>query len=223
MPIRDEEGNSLPGVTLGDHGHKGGLVGVDNGTLRFDNVRVPRVNLLNRFADVDEKGKYTSPIENPNARFFTMLGTLIRGRMGVAGAAGAATEASLDIALRYANRRRQFEGATGSEKRLIDHRQHRRRLLIPLARTYALHLLHNQILERYQEMNDQQESGTWSVTTPDEEQKFASREMESLAGAIKAAQTQHAIRTIQECREACGGAGEGLHLAGGELLLLIRR
>lgn len=207
VPIRDEEGNSLPGVTLGDHGHKGGLVGVDNGTLRFDNVRVPRVNLLNRFADVDEKGKYTSPIENPNARFFTMLGTLIRGRMGVAGAAGAATEASLDIALRYANRRRQFEGATGSKKRLIDHRQHRRRLLIPLARTYALHLLHNQILERYQEMNDQQESGTWSVTTPDEEQKFASREMESLAGAIKAAQTQHAIRTIQECREACGGAG----------------
>ena len=207
VPIRDEQGNALPGITLGDHGHKGGLVGVDNGTLRFDNVRVPRVNLLNRFADVDEKGRYSSPIENPNARFFTMLGTLIRGRMGVAGAAGAATEASLDIAVRYANRRRQFEGATGAEKRLIDHRQHRRRLLIPLARSYALHLLHNQILERYQEMNDSQEAGSWSVTTPTEEQKYASREMESLAGAIKAAQTQHAIRTIQECREACGGAG----------------
>ena len=207
VPIRDEQGNALPGITLGDHGHKGGLVGVDNGTLRFDNVRVPRVNLLNRFADVDEKGRYSSPIENPNARFFTMLGTLIRGRMGVAGAAGAATEASLDIAVRYANRRRQFEGATGAEKHLIDHRQHRRRLLIPLARSYALHLLHNQILERYQEMNDSQEAGSWSVTTPTEEQKYASREMESLAGAIKAAQTQHAIRTIQECREACGGAG----------------
>ena len=207
VPIRDEQGNALPGITLGDHGHKGGLVGVDNGTLRFDNVRVPRVNLLNRFADVDENGRYSSPIENPNARFFTMLGTLIRGRMGVAGAAGAATEASLDIAVRYANRRRQFEGATGAEKHLIDHRQHRRRLLIPLARSYALHLLHNQILERYQEMNDSQEAGSWSVTTPTEEQKYATREMESLAGAIKAAQTQHAIRTIQECREACGGAG----------------
>ncbi|MBF9653879.1 acyl-CoA oxidase, partial [Streptococcus pseudopneumoniae] len=47
VPIRDEEGNELPGVTLGDHGHKGGLVGVDNGTLRFDHVRVPRENLLN--------------------------------------------------------------------------------------------------------------------------------------------------------------------------------
>lgn len=207
VPIRDEEGNELPGVTLGDHGHKGGLVGVDNGTLRFDNVRVPRENLLNRFADVDENGKYSSPIESKNARFFTMLGTLIRGRIGVSGAAGAATEASLDIAIRYANRRRQFEGATGAEKRLIEHRQHRRRLLIPLARTYALHLLYNQILERYQEQNDQHEAGTWSVTEPTEEQKFASREMESLAAAIKAAQTQHATRTIQECREACGGAG----------------
>lgn len=207
VPLRDADGSLLPGVSAGDHGHKGGLLGVDNGTLRFDKVRVPRVNLLNRFADVDADGRYHSPISNQNARFFTMLGTLIRGRIGVAGAAGGATQAALDIAVRYATRRRQFEGATGAEKRLIEHRQHRRRLLIPLARTYALHLLYVQILERYQEINDEQEAGKWSVAEPTEAQKFASREMESLAAAIKTAQTAHATSTIQECREACGGAG----------------
>lgn len=207
VPIRDEDGNALPGITIGDHGHKGGLVGVDNGTLAFNNVRIPRENLLNRFADVAEDGTYSSPIESKNSRFFTMLGTLIRGRIGVSGAAGAATQASLDIAIRYANRRRQFPGADDRETRLIDYRQHRRRLLIPLARTYALQLLHNQVLDRYQDQVEQQVSGAWSVTEPTEEQKFASREMESLAAAIKSAHTAHANSTIQECREACGGAG----------------
>ncbi|RIO17853.1 acyl-CoA oxidase, partial [Staphylococcus saprophyticus] len=129
-----------------------------------DKMRIPRENLLNRFADVAEDGTYSSPIANKNARFFTMLGTLIRGRIGVSGAAGGATQSALTIAVRYANRRRQFAGATGRDKRLIEHRQHRRRLLIPLARTYALQLLHNQILDRYQEQVEQQSSGAWSVT-----------------------------------------------------------
>ncbi|WP_369815495.1 acyl-CoA dehydrogenase family protein [Corynebacterium sp. EPI-003-04-2554_SCH2473622] len=110
--------------------------------------------------------------------------------------------------MRYANRRRQFEGGEkGVEKRLIDYRQHRRRLLIPLARTYALTLLQNRILERYDDMLNKQASGQWSVTDPTEEQLFASREMESLAAAVKAASTEHANKTLQEMREACGGAG----------------
>ena len=81
--------------------YKGGLPGVDNGRIQFDHVRVPRENLLNKYADVAEDGTYTSPIENPNRRFFTMLGTLIRGRVTVGGSAAAARVA-LDIATRYA-------------------------------------------------------------------------------------------------------------------------
>jgi len=38
----------LPGVTVVDMGVKMGLNGVDNARLSFDNVRVPRTNLLNR-------------------------------------------------------------------------------------------------------------------------------------------------------------------------------
>ena len=36
---------------------------------------------VNKYADVAADGTYSSPIENPNRRFFTMLGTLIRGRV----------------------------------------------------------------------------------------------------------------------------------------------
>ena len=76
VPIRDDEGNDLPGVTTSDCHYKGGLPGVDNGRIQFDHVRVPRENLLNKYADVAEDGTYSSPIENPGRRFFTMLGTL---------------------------------------------------------------------------------------------------------------------------------------------------
>lgn len=208
VPVRDEDGNPLPGVTIGDHGSKGGLLGVDNGTLMFDNVRIPRENLLNRFGDVSEDGVYSSPIDSKNRRFFTMLSTLIRGRIAVAGAASSATRSSLDIAVSYATRRRQFSpGGNLPEKRLIDHRSHRLRLLVPLAKTYALMLLQNQVTAK---LYDQQRSiaeGVLDLSNPTEEQLIASRELESWAAGLKVISTQHATRTIQECREACGGAG----------------
>ena len=43
---------SCAGVRIEDDGRKMGLNGVDNGRLWFDDVRVPRTALLNRFADV---------------------------------------------------------------------------------------------------------------------------------------------------------------------------
>ena len=207
VPIRDDEGNSLPGVTIGDHGHKGGLPGVDNGTLLFDQVRVPRENLLNRFGDVAVDGSYSSPIESQNRRFFTMLGTLVRGRISVGAAAGAATRSSLSIAVRYANRRRQFEGLPGQEKFLMQHRTHRLRLLVPLARSYALALAQNKVVEDIHDQNGEIAAGNWDLSNPTDEQAVQQRQLESNAAAVKVAGTAHATRTIQECREACGGAG----------------
>jgi len=34
-------------------GHKFGLNGVDNGRIKFDNLRVPRESLLNKYSEVD--------------------------------------------------------------------------------------------------------------------------------------------------------------------------
>ena len=76
----------LPGVRIEDCGAKLGLNGVDNGRIWFDHVRVPRENLLDHYAQVAPDGTYFSPIENPTKRFFTMIGTLIQGRISVSGA-----------------------------------------------------------------------------------------------------------------------------------------
>ena len=75
-------------------------------------VRVPREALLNQFADVSAEGAYSSAIENPNRRFFTMLGTLVQGRVCVGGAVDQRGKVALTIAIRYADRRRQFEATS---------------------------------------------------------------------------------------------------------------
>src|SRR5437588_5167914 len=92
VPIRDQRGRPCPSVRIEDCGDKGGLKGVDNGRLWFDQVRVPRDALLDRFGAVAPDGTYTSPIESETRRFFTMLGTLVSGRVSVAGAALSATK-----------------------------------------------------------------------------------------------------------------------------------
>src|SRR4051795_4094741 len=106
--LRDEDGAVLEGIRIEDCGPKLGLDGVDNGRIWFDHVRVPRPNLLDRYATVSEDGVYQSEIENPTKRFFAMLGTLIQGRISVCGAAIGATKVALTRAVRHAVVRRQF-------------------------------------------------------------------------------------------------------------------
>jgi acyl-CoA oxidase len=197
VPIRDERGEPLPGVRIEDDGPKIGLNGVDNGRIWFDAVRVPRENLLNRYADVTEAGEYESAIDNPDRRFFTMLGTLVQGRVCVGGAAINASKVALSIAVRYALERRQFGQAGRPEELLLDYGLHQRRLLVPLARTYALHFA--------QEVLAGQLHAVFSAA--DEVDERTRRALESRAAGTKALGTWHASTTIQECREACGGAG----------------
>jgi acyl-CoA oxidase len=197
VPIRDESGDPCDGVRIEDCGAKLGLNGVDNGRLWFDNVRIPRENLLDKLAQVHEDGTYFSPIENPTRRFFTMLGTLIQGRISVGGASISASKVALTIAVRRALERRQF-GAPGAEQEalLMDYRTHQRRLLIPLAKTYALAFTQNRLVQDLH-----------AVFTDEDTPERERRELETLAAGVKAIATWHATDTIQGCREACGGAG----------------
>ncbi|GAA2542528.1 acyl-CoA dehydrogenase family protein [Pseudonocardia hydrocarbonoxydans] len=198
VPIRTADGDAQPGVTISDCGVKAGLNGVDNGRLVFDSVRVPREALLNRYADVSPDGTYSSDITNETRRFFTMLGTLVRGRISVAGGAASAAEKALTLATRYGATRRQFSNpATGEEVVVLDYLVHQRKLLPAIATSYALHFAQNDLVGQ---MHELQKPGA----VPDEERQ---RDLETRAAGIKAIGTWHATRTIQMCREACGGAG----------------
>jgi acyl-CoA oxidase len=195
VPIRDNKG-FLQGIGGEDDGLKGGLNGIDNGRLHFDNVRIPRENLLNRYGDVDADGGYTSPIDSPGRRFFTMLGTLVQGRVSLDGAAVVASKAALTIAIRYATERRQFTGGTSDEEVLLDYGRHQRRLLPRLAETYAMSFAHEVFLEQF--------DGVFSGTRATDQDR---EDLETIAAALKPLSTWAALDILQESREACGGAG----------------
>lgn len=187
----------LPGIQGLDDNIKGGLNGIDNGRLAFDHVRIPRTNLLNRYGDVAVDGSYSSSIASPGRRFFTMLGTLVQGRVSLNGAAVAASKVALKIAIQYATERRQFNAASDTEEVvLLDYQRHQRRLLPLLATTYAAAFAHEELLVKFDDVF----SGAHDT---DEDRQ----DLETLAAALKSLTTWHALDTLQECREACGGAG----------------
>lgn len=191
VPLRDDSNQLLPGIKVEDCGYKLGLNGVDNGRIWFNQVNVPIDNLLNRFGNVSLEGKYSSPIENPSRRFFTMLGTLVGGRVCVPRAGLSATKTGLTIAIKYSLKRRQFAPNFNEPETLIlDYPSHQRRLLPKLAKTYALHFGLDYLTERY--INRSEED---------------IREIETLAAGMKAYATDFTTKTLQECREACGGKG----------------
>lgn len=196
VPIRTPEGELLPGVGSEDDGVKGGLNGIDNGRLHFTHVRIPRENLLNRYGDVAADGSYSSKIDSPGRRFFTMIGTLVQGRVSLDGAAVNAMKAALAIAIRYGSERRQFPGPDGRDTVLLDYGQYQRRLLPRLAQTYAMQFAGHRLLTSFDEVfsgkNDSDE---------------AREDLETLAAALKPLSTWAALDTLQEAREACGGAG----------------
>ncbi len=190
VPLRDERGQALPGVTLSDCGEKEGLNGVDNGRISFDGVRIPRGNLLNKFGDVDAQGDYTSAIANPDKRFFAMIATLVKGRVSVSSAALAAAKSGLTIAVRHGSQRLQFGPDGKPELPLLDYQAHQRRLMPHLATAYALTFAHQDLQQRYAEHQGED-----------------SRALEASANALKAMSTDSTIETLKECRKACGGKG----------------
>ena len=65
-----------------------------------------------------------------------------------------------------------------------------------LAKTYALHFAQAELTEKFHAVFSDAEAG--------ERQR---RELETLAAGLKATSSWHATKTVQTCRECCGGAG----------------
>ncbi len=190
VPLRDEQGNTLPGITIKDCGRKLGLNGVDNGVIYFNQVVIPKEDMLDRFASVNKEGKFDSPIASDNRRFFTMLGTLVGGRIGIPRAGLSAAKSGLTIAIRYGDQRRQFGPEGAAEVPILNYRTHQRRLMPLLANAYALHFSLQYLTDRFLKRTEED-----------------MQEIEALAAGLKSFATWNTTTTLQECREACGGKG----------------
>lgn len=103
VQIRDENHNPMPGVELGEIGPKWGWLTKDNGYLIMKNVRIPRKNMLRKYAKI-ENGTL-SKRGNPKVGYATMMTV----RRLLSGHATKVYAQALTIAGKYSFARRQFK------------------------------------------------------------------------------------------------------------------
>ncbi|KAB5530011.1 hypothetical protein DKX38_020092 [Salix brachista] len=220
--IRDVNGNILPNICIADCGHKIGLNGVDNGRIWFDNLRIPRENLLNLVADVSPDGQYLSAIKDPDQRFAAFLAPLTSGRVTIATSAIYSSKIGLAIAIRYALSRRAFSMTpNGPEVLLLDYPSHQRRLLPLLAKSCSICNESSNALGNASSVNwpcnfcltaayclyAMSFGGNYLKMLYVNRTPESAKTLHVVSSAFKAIFTWHNMRTLQECREACGGQG----------------
>ena len=143
VPIRDKQLNALPGVEINDMGIKIGLNGIDNAALKFHDVRIPRVNMMNKYSDVDEHGAFHSEVKGIQQRFFKVTERLLSGRLCIASMTIGATKTGLYTAIKYSQQRKGVSPNGKSETPIFEYQLQQNALIPLIAKTLALNFLHN--------------------------------------------------------------------------------
>ncbi len=193
VPLRDEKGELLAGIRMESLSHPGGLDGLDYSRLTFDAVRLEKDQLLDRHAKVDESGRYVCLLKSPGHRLNALLGTLVVGRGLLSSGASAGAKLSLSLAIRYANKRRQFKNPKEKlERTLLSYQAHQRALMPRLATLIAIDAARRTLAHQQHEYF---------------EDSLKDRKLETYTSGLKAYTSAFAVETAQVCRECCGGAG----------------
>ncbi|XP_022903093.1 peroxisomal acyl-coenzyme A oxidase 3-like [Onthophagus taurus] len=200
VPLRNP--NTLQpysGVTIGDLGEKAGLNGIDNGFVIFDNYRLPKDSLLNKYADVTDSGEYVFSAKDPTQMMAATLSNLVGMRFGVVNVASSYLIKAISIAIRYGAVRKQFGPEDGPEMSVIEYQLHQHRLIPHLATAFAMKILSKvlniEVMEVYNGNNQK------------EIEYELMMEIHALSTAAKSISGWCARDAIQESREACAGHG----------------
>ncbi|KAF9112668.1 acyl-Coenzyme A oxidase [Mortierella sp. AM989] len=190
VPLRDPKtGKLLPGVTCGDVGHKSARQGLDNGWIQFTAVRIPRENMLMKWASISPEGKF-KPSPNPVLSY----ATLIPERFTLLGSAQTFLSQALTIAIRYGAVRRQGN----HDEQILDYQTHYTSLMPGVALGYMLNIVDRVIMEKWNQVASyaQTDSEAFMREIPDQH---------GISAGFKATVSWYVTEVLESCRRACGG------------------
>ncbi|XP_010746626.2 peroxisomal acyl-coenzyme A oxidase 1 isoform X2 [Larimichthys crocea] len=194
VPIRDMNTHvPLPGIVVGDIGPKFGFNEVDNGFLKLENVRIPRENMLMKYAKVEPDGTYVKP---PSAKL--TYGTMVFIRSMIVGESARSLAKACTIAIRYSAVRHQSEIRPGEpEPQILDYQTQQYKLIPLLATAYAFTFVGQYMRETYHRISGDINEGDFSEMP----------ELHALSAGLKAFTTWTSNTGIEVCRMSCGGHG----------------
>ncbi|KAM9006194.1 peroxisomal acyl-coenzyme A oxidase 1 isoform X1 [Sarcophilus harrisii] len=194
VPIREIGTHKpLPGIIVGDIGPKFGYDEMDNGYLKMDNYRIPRENMLMKYAQVKPDGTYVKPLNNK-----LTYGTMVFVRSFLVGEAARSLSKACTIAIRYSLVRHQSEIQPGDpEPQILDFQTQQFKLFPLLATAFAFQFVGAYMKETYHRINVDISQGDLSELP----------ELHALTAGLKAFTSWTANSGIEACRMACGGHG----------------
>ncbi|KAI1612554.1 acyl-CoA dehydrogenase/oxidase C-terminal [Exophiala viscosa] len=186
----------MPGVKIYEMGPKvfQGMLGTDNGALRFHNVRVPRAQMLARNAQVLRDGTYVAPKNTKHS-----YGSMVTVRALMAEITGWDLLKAVTVAYHYTTFRRQFDrDHKGEETPVFDYASVRYRLMPLLAQASALVLVGQNIKRAY-------DTYTENYLLTNDTSELEDLHLQTVGAKVYSTEiTGHGIET---CRISCGGHG----------------
>ncbi|KAG0941748.1 hypothetical protein G6F57_006099 [Rhizopus arrhizus] len=204
VPVRSPvDLKPYPGVTVGDIGPKayGGFATVDNGFVLFDHVRIPRNNMLMKFARVTQDGRYLPPVHDKLS-----YGGMVKLRVDIVNDAAVKLAKAVTIASRYCTVRRQFGGPT-IETQVISYSSVQHRLIPLLATTYSIWITSQDLYDQFGQLTEQLEKNNAHMLP----------EVHATSCALKSWCTRQSSDGIETCRKALGGHGYSIFSGVSEL------
>lgn len=156
VQLRDEETwMPLNGIKIGEIGPKLGMKSVNNGYLGFDNVRIPRKNMLMKNAKVLPDGTY---VQSPSS--VLTYGTMMFVRVVILKDVANHLSRAVTIATRYSAVRRQSPiDPNKPEPQVIDHITQQYKIFPNIAKVFVIKLTAESIWEMYNQVTSELDQG----------------------------------------------------------------
>ncbi|XP_022821685.1 probable peroxisomal acyl-coenzyme A oxidase 1 isoform X1 [Spodoptera litura] len=194
VQVRDEDTHMpLPGIKVGEIGVKMGLNAVNNGFIGFENVRIPRTNMLMKHAKILEDGTY---VKSKNSKL--IYGAMVFVRVVIVFDSVNYLAKAITVATRYSAVRRQSQLKEGEpERQILDYVTQQDKILTAIAGCFAMKMNARMLWDTFNVINDQLHKGNMERLG----------ELHALACCLKAISTSDSSLFTARCRVSCGGHG----------------